>query len=38
MYTDYHHLEKEFREFSGVGPRQWLATHMTSPERLLKLR
>jgi AraC-like DNA-binding protein len=37
-YTDYHHLEKEFKEFAGQTPTEWVHTHMTSPERMLKLR
>lgn len=38
QYTDYHHLEKEFREFAGQTPNEWVDTHMASPERILKLR
>ncbi|HEX5171498.1 MAG TPA: AraC family transcriptional regulator, partial [Cyclobacteriaceae bacterium] len=38
QYTDYHHLEKEFRAFAGQTPREWVDTHMASPERILKLR
>lgn len=38
QYTDYHHLEKEFKEFAGQTPTEWVYTHMTSPERILKLR
>lgn len=37
-YTDYHHLEKEFKAFAGQSPSRWLDTHMGSPERMLKLR
>lgn len=37
-YTDYHHLEKEFKEFTGKTPGDWILTHMASPERILKLR
>lgn len=37
-YTDYHHLEKEFKEFSGLTPKEWIATELSAPERLLKLR
>ena len=37
-YTDYHHLEKEFKAFAGFTPKVWVETHMTSPERILKLR
>lgn len=38
QYTDYHHLEKEFKEFAGLNPQQWVTTHMTAPERILRLR
>lgn len=38
QYTDYHHLEKEFREFSGLTPERWVTTHLTAPERILRLR
>ncbi len=38
QYTDYHHLEKEFKEFAGQTPNEWVDTHMASPERILKLR
>lgn len=37
-YTDYHHLEKEFKEFIGVTPTAWINTELKAPERLLKLR
>lgn len=37
-YTDYHHLEKEFKEFTRLTPREWTKTHLASPERILKLR
>ncbi|WP_373493306.1 helix-turn-helix domain-containing protein [Aquiflexum sp.] len=37
-YTDYHHLEKEFKEFIGVTPKIWINTELKAPERLLKLR
>ncbi|MEJ1239251.1 AraC family transcriptional regulator [Chryseolinea sp. T2] len=37
-YTDYHHLEKEFKELAGQTPAEWVNTHMASPERMLKLR
>jgi len=37
-YTDYHHLEKEFKMFAGLTPEQWVNAHLTSPERMLKLR
>lgn len=37
-YTDYHHLEKEFKEFAGFSPQEWVKTHLTAPERILQLR
>ena len=37
-YTDYHHLEKEFKEFIGVTPNEWIDTELKAPERQLKLR
>jgi AraC-like DNA-binding protein len=37
-YTDYHHLEKEFKEFTSLTPQQWTDTHLSAPERILKLR
>lgn len=37
-YTDYHHLEKEFKEFIGATPKLWINTELKAPERLLKLR
>lgn len=37
-YTDYHHLEKEFKEFIGVTPNEWITTELRAPERLFKLR
>lgn len=37
-YTDYHHLEKEFKEFIGVTPKVWINTELKAPERLLQLR
>jgi AraC-like DNA-binding protein len=37
-YTDYHHLEKEFKDFTGLTPGKWTETHLASPERILKLR
>ncbi len=37
-YTDYHHMEKEFKEFTGLTPQKWTKTHLTAPERILKLR
>lgn len=37
-YTDYHHLEKEFKEFIGVTPNEWINTELKAPERQLKLR
>jgi AraC-like DNA-binding protein len=37
-YTDYHHLEKEFKEFLGLTPGEWLKAELAAPERILKLR
>jgi AraC-like DNA-binding protein len=37
-YTDYHHLEKEFKEFTGLTPQDWTQTHLAAPERILRLR
>ncbi|MET0244324.1 MAG: helix-turn-helix domain-containing protein [Flavitalea sp.] len=37
-YTDSHHLDKEFKEFSGRTPQEWLNTHLNAPERILRLR
>lgn len=37
-YTDYHHMEKEFKEFTSLTPREWTKTHLAAPERILKLR
>jgi len=37
-YTDYHHLEKEFKEFTGLTPQQWITEDQASPERILQLR
>lgn len=37
-YTDYHHMEKEFKEFTGLTPQNWTLTHLSAPERILKLR
>ncbi|RYY14692.1 MAG: AraC family transcriptional regulator [Chitinophagaceae bacterium] len=37
-YTDYHHMEKEFKEFTGLTPHVWTNTHLSAPERILKLR
>jgi AraC-like DNA-binding protein len=37
-YTDYHHLEKEFKEFTLLTPENWTKVHLTSPERILNLR
>lgn len=37
-YTDYHHMEKEFKEFLGLTPGEWVKTELTAPERILKLR
>lgn len=38
FYTDYHHLEKEFREFTGLTPNEWIRQNQASPERILQLR
>lgn len=37
-YTDYHHLEKEFKSFLGVTPAKWIDAELAAPERILKLR
>jgi AraC-like DNA-binding protein len=37
-YTDYHHLEKEFKSFLGVTPTEWIKIEHKAPERILKLR
>jgi len=37
-YTDYHHLEKEFKEFTGLSPNDWLKQDKGAPERILQLR
>jgi len=37
-YTDYHHLEKECKEFTGLTPNDWIIQHQASPERILQLR
>jgi AraC-like DNA-binding protein len=37
-YTDYHHMEKEFKEFTGLTPQDWTKTHLAAPERILQLR
>jgi AraC-like DNA-binding protein len=37
-YTDYHHLEKEFKSFLGVTPKEWIDAELSAPERILKLR
>lgn len=37
-YTDYHHLEKEFKSFLGVTPTEWIDAELAAPERILKLR
>ena len=37
-YTDYHHLEKEFKEFTSLTPQEWTNTHLSAPERILRLR
>jgi transcriptional regulator GlxA family with amidase domain len=38
QYTDYHHMEKEFKEFTSLTPQAWTETHLSAPERILKLR
>ena len=35
-YTDYHHLEKEFKEFSGLTPNEWIRQNALAPERTLQ--
>ncbi|HEY5746468.1 MAG TPA: helix-turn-helix domain-containing protein [Chryseolinea sp.] len=37
-YTDYHHMEKEFKSFLGLTPGEWVKTELAAPERILKLR
>jgi AraC-like DNA-binding protein len=37
-YTDYHHMEKEFKEFLGHTPGEWVKAELAAPERILKLR
>ena len=37
-YTDYHHLEKECKEFTGLTPNDWLQQNQAAPERILQLR
>lgn len=37
-YTDYHHMEKEFKEFLGLTPGEWVKKELAAPERILKLR
>lgn len=37
-YTDYHHLEKEFKNFLGLTPKEWIDAELRAPERILKLR
>ncbi|MHA4847389.1 AraC family transcriptional regulator [Flavitalea antarctica] len=37
-YTDYHHMEKEFKSFTGLTPEDWTKIHLAAPERILKLR
>jgi AraC-like DNA-binding protein len=37
-YTDYHHMEKEFKSFLGVTPAEWIGVERAAPERILKLR
>ena len=38
QYTDYHHMEKEFKEFTSLTPQEWTKTHLSAPERIFKLR
>jgi AraC-like DNA-binding protein len=38
FYTDYHHLEKEFKEFTGLTPNDWIIQNQAAPERVLQLR
>ncbi|MBB1286157.1 helix-turn-helix transcriptional regulator [Flavisolibacter sp. BT320] len=35
-YTDYHHLEKEFKEFTSLTPNEWLKQNQEAPERILR--
>lgn len=37
-YTDYHHLEKEFKKFTSLTPNEWLKQNQASPERILRLK
>ena len=37
-YTDYHHMEKEFKEFTTLTPQEWTKTHLAAPERMFNLR
>lgn len=37
-YTDYHHLEKEFKEFTGLTPTDWITENYSAPERIFRLR
>lgn len=37
-YTDYHHLEKEFKEFTGLTPNEWIKENLGAPEKILRLR
>lgn len=37
-YTDYHHLEKEFKEFTSLTPNEWIKENQAAPERILQLR
>jgi len=37
-YTDYHHLEKEFKEFTGLTPNDWITENHGAPEKILRLR
>lgn len=37
-YTDYHHLEKECKEFTGLTPNEWISENLGAPEKILRLR
>jgi AraC-like DNA-binding protein len=37
-YFDQAHFIKEFKEFTGQTPQDWTNTHLSAPERILKLR
>lgn len=34
-YTDYHHLEKECKEFTSLTPNEWLLENQAAPEKFL---